>query len=461
MPVELTDPRWFVLAGVVFVAVALGGSVLRRLPITAAVLYLVIGAAIGPLGLSLVRLDPIADAGVLELLAELAVIVSLFTAGLKLRAPIQAPRWRRPFRLAFVSMAITVGLIALIGTVGLGLPIGAAVLLGAVLAPTDPVLASDVQVEHPTDDDELRFSLTGEAGLNDGTAFPFVMLGLGLLGVHELGELGVRWLVVDLAWAVAGGIVVGAVLGTLIGRVVLYLRRTHREAVGLDEFLCLGLIGLAYGVALLLGTYAFLAVFAAGLAVRRIERTSTDEAAEPGVVDDETIRHPERGVDPTVAAVDQIGGPAFMASELLSFNERLERIGEVGVVVIIGALVSTTPIPIELVWFAPLLFFVIRPIAVAVGLIGSGTSRPFVALIGWFGIRGIGSLYYLSFAIVHGAGGGPALTLAGITLWIVAISIVVHGISVTPIMRRYEARRDRRKARTSIGPGDAVHREQG
>jgi len=447
MPVELTDPRWFVLAGVVFIAVALGGSVLKRLPVTGAVLYLAIGAAVGPLGLGLVRLDPINDAGLLELLTELAVIVSLFTAGLKLRAPIRSPRWRRPIRLAFVSMAATVGLIAVVGSVGLGLPIGAAVLLGAVLAPTDPVLASDVQVEHPTDHDELRFTLTGEAGFNDGTAFPFVMLGLGLLGLNELGELGGRWVVVDLAWAVTGGLVVGAVLGTIIARIVLYLRRTHREAVGLDEFLCLGLIGLSYGVALLLGTYAFLAVFAAGLAVRRIERTTTDAGSAGGRLDDEAIRRPALGEDPAEVAVDEAGGAAFMASELLAFNERLERIGEVGIVVIIGALASTTPVPVELAWFAPLLFLVIRPVAVAVGLVGAGASGPLLAMIAWFGIRGIGSLYYLSFAIVHGVNGDDGTRLVGLTLWIVVISIVLHGVSVTPIVRRYEAWRDARVRR--------------
>src|SRR5688500_2214817 len=365
MPAEITDPRWFVLAGVVFVAVALGGSVLKRLPVTGSVLYLLIGVVVGPVGLGLVRLDPIRDAGLLELLSELAVIVSLFTAGLKLRAPIVSRRWRRPIRLAFVSMTVTVVLIAFAGTYFLGLPLAAAGILGAILAPTDPVLASDVQVEDPSDTDELRFSLTAEAGFNDGSAFPFLMLGLGLFGLHELGEFGARWLVIDVAWAAAGGLAVGAALGTIVGRIVLYLRRTHQEAVGLDEFLCLGLIGLSYGVALLLGTYAFLAVFAAGLAVRRIERQTTDEAVEPERLAD-VVRGPAGG-DPLKAAVDEIGGPAFMASELLTFNERLERIGEVAIVVIIGALLATTPFPADLVWFAPVLFLVIRPAAVLAG----------------------------------------------------------------------------------------------
>ncbi|CAN5738737.1 cation:proton antiporter [soil metagenome] len=437
MPTELTDARWFVLAGVVFVAIALGGSVLRRLPISGAMLYLVVGVAVGPLFLGLVRLDPLRDAGMLELLTELAVIVSLFTAGLKLREPITSISWRRPIRLAFISMAVTVIIVAVVGHLWLALPLGTAVLLGAVLAPTDPVLASDVQLEHPTDRHALRFTLTGEAGFNDGTAFPFVMLGLGLLGLHELGELGTRWLAVDVIWAVAGGLVVGALLGTLVGRAVLYMRRMHREAVGLDEFLCLGLIGISYGGALLLGTYGFLAVFAAGLAVRRIERLS----AERNDLDDRVVLHPERGGDAAEMAMDQTVGPALMASELLEINERLERVGEVVVVVLIGALLSTTAFPPELLWFTPLLFLGIRPAAVGVGLLGSGTRRPMLALVAWFGIRGIGSVYYLMFAIVHGVGGEDGARLVAITLWLVAISVVGHGLSVAPLMRRSQARR--------------------
>ena len=157
-------------------------------------------------------------------------------------------------------MTITVGLVALVGVYVLGLPLGAAILLGAVLAPTDPVLASDVQLESAADTDRFRFSITGEAGLNDGTAFPFVMLGLGLLGLHELGEGGWRWLTVDVVWAITGGLAIGAAGGMAIGRLVVYLRREHKESVGADEFLALGLIAFVYGAAVLTHTYGFLAV---------------------------------------------------------------------------------------------------------------------------------------------------------------------------------------------------------
>jgi NhaP-type Na+/H+ or K+/H+ antiporter len=124
---------------------ALSGSVLKRLPLSTSLVYLLAGFGLGGYGYNLLRLDPLRDAPLLERLSEVAVIVSLFTAGLKLSPPLSDRRWLIPVRLAFVSMTLTVGLIALAGHFLLGLPIGAAILLGAVLAPTDPVLASDVQ----------------------------------------------------------------------------------------------------------------------------------------------------------------------------------------------------------------------------------------------------------------------------------------------------------------------------
>jgi sodium/hydrogen antiporter len=175
---------WFIITGVLLIAMAVAGTVVQRLPLTTSMVYLTVGLALGSHGLGFIRLDPVPEAAVLERLTEVAVIISLFTAGLKLSLPMDDARWLIPIRLAFASMALTVGLLASIGVAMLGLPLGAAILLGAILAPTDPVLASDVQVQHAEDVDPLRFTLTGEAGLNDGTAFPFVMLGLGLLGLQ-------------------------------------------------------------------------------------------------------------------------------------------------------------------------------------------------------------------------------------------------------------------------------------
>jgi sodium/hydrogen antiporter len=264
----------YVIIGVLLITMALASSVLKRLPLSTSILYLAVGIGLDPSGIGLIQLDPIEDAPVLERLTEVTVITSLFATGLKLRTPLLDDLWRLVLRLTFGSMTLTVLLIALVGVVGLHFSIGAALLLGGILAPTDPVLASDVEVEDPWDKDRLRFSLTGEAALNDDSNSPFVFLGLGLLGVHSFSG-GWHWLAIDVVWATLGGFAIGALLGTLIGKLVLYLRRKHREAIGLDDFLALGLIAITYGLALLTHTYGFLAVFAAGLALRRIERRSS------------------------------------------------------------------------------------------------------------------------------------------------------------------------------------------
>jgi NhaP-type Na+/H+ or K+/H+ antiporter len=427
----LNYTTWYLVVGAVFILMAMSGTVLKRLPLSASMLYLGAGVLIGPQALDLVVFDPTEEAGIVERITEVAVIVSLFTAGLKLRVPLRDPLWKLPAVLASGSMAITVGLIALVGVVALRLPLGAAILLGAVLAPTDPVLASDVQVTGPRDRDRLRFTLTGEAGLNDGTAFPFVMLGLGLLGIHEIGDFGWRWVAVDVLWAIPGGLAVGWLLGTATGKLILFLRREHKETVGLDDFLALGLIALSYGAALLLHTYGFLAVFAAGLALRKIEERAVgaDTAPEDAVA--------QADGDEEALATDPEAAPAYMAQSVLGFSEQLERIGEVAVMLMVGAMVSTAAIPAAAIWFVPLLLLVVRPVAAGIGMIGSRTTRQQQAFIAWFGIRGIGSIYYLMYAIEQGVAERTADLLIGITLATVATSVIVHGVSVTPLMRRY------------------------
>jgi sodium/hydrogen antiporter len=430
----LSFDLWFLVLGGLLVAIALIAARVRHLPLTTTVLYLLVGIALGSFGTGAIRLDPLRHAGFLERVTELAVLVSLFTAGLKFRLAVRDKLWRLPIRLASVSMVVTVGLITLIGTFGLGLPLGAAVLLGAILSPTDPVLASDVQLSHAGDRNRLRFSLTGEAGLNDGTAFPFVMLGLGLLGQHELGVLGWRWLAVDVLWAVAAGLGIGFGLGTLVGRLVLFLRKKHKEAFGLDDFLALGLIGASYGAALLLHSYGFLAVFAAGLALRRIERLATPTDEPPDVREMAAAGSEEE------IATDPEKAPAYMAQAVLGFNEQVERIFEVGVVLLIGGMLSWRFLPPEALWFIPLLFLVVRPLAVLTGLAGARLPRFEKRMIAWFGIRGIGSLYYLTYAIEHGLDPALAETLVGLTLTTITASILIHGISVTPFMRLHEKR---------------------
>lgn len=429
------DPAltWFIVAGLLFIGMALSGSAISRWPLTTAMLYFAVGVLLGPGAAGLLRLDVITHAAALERVTELAVIVSLFTAGLKLRVSLDDRRWLIAARLAVISMAITVALVAAAVVVVLGLPWGVGIIVGAVLAPTDPVLASDVQLEHPFDRNRLRFALTGEASLNDGTAFPFVMLGMGLLGLHELGAGLSRWVLVDVVWATSAGLAIGGLLGTAVAELVLFLRRTHREAVGLDDFLALGLVALTYGLALGLHAYGFLAVFAAGVALRRIERVASMRTGRVA------SRPPARALAPSddEAAVDPHEAPAHMAKAVLGFNEQLERIGELAVVVAVGALLTADLLTWRVLWLPLLLFLAIRPLSVGLGLAGAGVTRREIALSGWFGVRGVGSIYYLTYAISHGLPSPYREEVAGLTLMTVAASVLVHGVTVTPMMARW------------------------
>jgi len=445
---------WSAIIGLLLVVMALSDSVLSRLPLSTSMLYVLVGVAVSPVAFGLSSLTPTSHAKLVEHTAEVVVLLALFTAGLKMSLGLNDGRWLLPVRLAVVSMVVTVACIAAAGTWLLGLSLGAAVLLGGILAPTDPVLASEVELENADDRDRLRFSLTGEAGLNDGTAFPIVLLGLGLLGVHELGPFGGRWFAVDVVWGAACGIGVGAALGTLVGRLVLYLRRTHKEATGLDNFLALGLIGLSYGVAQLAQGLGFLAVFAAGVALRRIEQRETKAAASedgtrgapaPAAVVEKAAANPDPS-HAAQAAVHPQHAPAFLAHAVSRFNEQIERIGEVAAVIVIGMMLWSIEWHHVRWWFIVLLLVVIRPLSVAVGLVGTNTLWSQRTLIGWFGIRGIGSLYYVMYAVNHGIAPEVANTLLALTLSAVVASITLHGISVTPLMTIYERSRRAAKA---------------
>lgn len=397
---------WFLLAGGVFSVMGLSHSALRRLPLSTAILYLALGFGVGT-QIEGVSLHPVKDGKVLEVITEIAVIISLFTAGLKLRQP-SLRSWQIPVRLASLAMVLSVAGVAAVGTWLLGLPLGAAVLLGAVLAPTDPVLASEVQVRDPDDEHRVRFGLTGEAGFNDGAAFPFVMLGLGLLGLHDLGEGGWRWWAVDLVYRTLAGLALGALVGHWVGRLSLWLRKRYHDDVLGEEFLALGLLALSYGLGLAIDAYAFLSVFAAALALSQVERRSH--------LDDRT------------------------APALLRFAEGLELIAEAALVIMLGLLLASFGMAWYWAWFLPVLFLVIRPAAVNLALLGVRLDRVERVQLSWFGIRGIGSLYYLSYAISHGLPEAEARSLVGLTLLVVTASILVHGLTGTPLMRPDESK---------------------
>jgi NhaP-type Na+/H+ or K+/H+ antiporter len=408
----------FLVVGGLMLAMGLLAPFMRRVPVTTAIVYLAVGMLVGPTVLGLFHFNPLKESAVLEVLTEAAVLISLFAAGVKLPAPVTWARWRSPVLLAFLSIAVTVVLIAAFVYYLLELPLGAAVLLGAILAPTDPVLAGDVQVRHPGDRDRLRFNLSCEAGMNDGSAFPFVMLGLGLLGLHGLGESGLRWVLVDVLWSTAGGIALGAAGGVAIAHLAARLRRAQPGSERYDDFIGLGLIGAVYGVAVLAHTWGFLAVFFAAVALRQTELRLAGAGAQA----------PDAGGEPTLAQV---------SVDALVFKEHLERLSEILLVLLIGGTLFLDSWSWRAVGLATFVFVVARPLSVLAGLAGTRTPWPMRGLVSWFGVRGIGSLYYLMYAIEHGLPEWLALEFIHLTLIVVTLSILVHGVSVKPLMQRF------------------------
>ena len=397
---------WAIGIGLLLASMVLFAQYVDRLPVSPALLYLGVGLAVGPAGLGWVRLAPAPHADALELVSEAIVLLSLFAVGVKLGAPRRAGAWNLGIRLASASMLITISLVAAAAAVFLHYSIGAAVLLAAILAPTDPVLASEVQTRHSDDRDRLRFALSAEGGLNDGAAFPFVLLGLGLLGAHHLGPAGIQWLLLDVLWAIVAGLASGYLCGFAAAHAVARFVRTRQELARSGSLLLLGLIAIAYGLAIAINAYAFLAVFAAAVAVKR-----TAPPAE---------------------------AKAEISHSLLDFNEQLERVAEFGIVLALGVMISTSGGSWIGVAIAALLFVIVRPLAVWLSISRRDLPGGQYRFVGWFGIRGVGSLYYLFFAVNHSIDRTLATELIPLVLTVVACSIVAHGISATPLMRRYD-----------------------
>jgi NhaP-type Na+/H+ or K+/H+ antiporter len=441
---------WALVAGLLLIAMAFLGTWMERMPLSPAMLYLGAGFALGPSGAGMLLPDPKAYSPLLERLAEIAVLISVFVTALRISVPLNDRRWRLPISLATGAVVAAVGLVAAAGVVWLAVPLGAAILLGAILAPTDPVLASDVQLDDPRDRDLLRFSLSGEAGLNDGAALPLVLLGMGLLGLHELGAGWRQWLLVDVLWGICAGLAIGWLLGAWVSQLILHLRTRHRLAIGLNEFVALGLIALVYGIALLAHASGFLAVFAAGLALPRMRPLPPAASPQrlPVAMTPGAAAEIEIGEASTPAnATHPAKASAHMAQAVLSFDEQLERFAEVAMVLAVGAMFSYATIPPSALWFVPLLLLVIRPLSILLAGTPAMSSGAQLPLIAWFGIRGIGSVYYLLFAANRGLPDAVAPTIVGLTLVTIVTSIVVHGISLPPLMSRYRRSRTARSGR--------------
>jgi sodium/hydrogen antiporter len=422
---------WYLIIGLLLVLMGMAGSLLKSLPMSPAMLYLGIGYLLGPAGVDLIRIDPRENAELLTQVVEVALLISLFAVGLRLRVELKDPMWRLPFRLGIVGMVITVGLLTALGFYLLGLPLGAALLMAAILAPTDPVLASDVQIQAVGDRDRSRFTLSGEGGINDGTTYPFIMLALVLLGVPEAEDYGSFKAVLLSLWGVVAGLGTGWIMGRLVVKLTLFFRQRYQQALGMEEFLALGLIALSYGIAHAIQGVGFLAAFAAGVAMRRTEHEASGEAKPEQILEKITLSGEGE------AATDPERAPAYMAETILGFNEQLEHIAELAMVLAIGVIISGTGLSLEGALIAAVLLLLIRPVSVWLSLHKAHVGPKQRKLMAWFGIRGIGSLYYLAYVLRYDWNVALEDRIITIVLTVVAISILVHGVTATPIMEKY------------------------
>ncbi|MDQ3634369.1 MAG: sodium:proton antiporter [Acidobacteriota bacterium] len=469
---------WMALVGGLLLLMALSASYLRQTPISTSFIYLIIGIAVSPLGFNVVAIDFEANKVFLEHLTEIAVIISLFVGGLKLRLPLKNKAWRAAFRLALPVMVFSIVCIAVFAHFAFGFDWAIAILLGALLAPTDPVLASSVSVENANDKDRMRYGLSGEAGFNDGMAFPFVVFALLMLENNGIGSWIGGWALHRLVWAVPVGLLIGYGLGFSVGKFAIWLRNHYKDSSAPNDFLALALIALSYVFAELVGAWGFLAVFAAGLGLRYAEIKTVEEnpigdksevfedlkeiADEQNKEDkfadaDESSHTPAENVVDVVREAKAMKEPAIAAgvvvSEAISFGITAERILEVFLVMIVGICIwnywDWRAIPLALVFF-----FLIRPILTQIFLIGTPTGKWQRWMLGWFGIRGIGSIYYLAYALNHGLKSSK-YDLTSLVISIIALSILIHGLSAQPILKKYE---NLIKARDKVKPDKNTNR---
>ncbi len=374
---------------------------------SASLIYLGLGlaAAVAVELIGVAWIDPVADAKLIERLSEIAVIVALFTTGLKIDRALSWRSWSSVGRLLALVMPATIAAVALFGTQVMGLSLGAAIILGAVLAPTDPVLAGDVGVGPPGEEDEAEpnFSITAEAGLNDGLAFPFVFLGVFVAGEGGTAWVG-EWLSADVAYGIAVGVAIGTAAGYGIAALAIRLRDARLLAHELDGFVAVAAVLTIYGLAELAGSYGFLAAFAGGLAFRRYEHDH------------------------------EYQGRVHEGAEVV------ENFSELALILLLGSVVTLAGLgePGVPGWMlAGALILLIRPLTALAAFAGSGIGWRERSFVAWFGVRGIGSLYYVAVAI-----GTGVLTAAeeSTIFWTVAVcvitSIAVHGTTATPISRR-------------------------
>jgi sodium/hydrogen antiporter len=382
---------------------------LKRLPLTLAILCVALGVAVFSTGLLAFDPDPRTWDTATERLTELVVIISLMGAGLKLDRPPGWRKWSTTWRLLAIAMPLTIAAVAFLGWAGLGFSLAMALLFGASMAPTDPVLAADVQVGPPKsgDEDEVRFGLISEAGLNDALAFPFVHLAiLAAAGGLAAQEGLLDWFSVKVGWKLLAGLGAGLLIGKVLGHLLFRSRRGLSKLA--DGLIALAATLITYALAEMIHGYGFLAVFICAVMIRGSERDHE------------------------------------FHQEMHDFSDQIERLLMMLLLVLFGGALANGLLS-SLTWTDALIgiavVFVVRPVAGLIAMTGSGHPWRERLLLAFLGIRGVGSVYYIAYGINHGDFGNSE-RLWAVVGFIILLSIIVHGVTATPLLARRRAVED-------------------
>jgi len=395
------------LLGLAALSMAWMPAISRKIRVSYSVIFVLAGMALFTLPGDIFPLPhPLRENEITLHFTELVVIISLMGSGLRIDQPFSLSRWKIPFRLVSITMVLSILAVTLISVYFLGLPWPSALLLGAVLAPTDPVLASDVQVSPPNTPDasEVRFNLTAEAGMNDGSAFPFTWLAIMAAGAGESWPDLTWWALYYLLYKIGAGLLIGWLFGKLLAWILFILPQKKPAWKTSDGLVSLAATLVVYSLTEMVQGYGFIAVFAAAVTLRNSE-----------------LFHK-------------------LHTTLHEFIDQVERILVAIVLLLLGgSIVKQLLDPLNTVMVVAAVFFVlfIRPLAALIVLGGSRMARGEKMAVSFFGIKGIGSFYYLAFALEE-AHFSEADTLWAITGFTVMLSIAIHGLTATRVMEKLE-----------------------
>lgn len=395
-----------VVLGVGCLGMAWMPALTKRAYISYSIIYVLFGFALYSLIGGLPEADPMHEENITMRLTEMVVIVSLMGTGLKMNEPFSFKKWAVPLKLVSITMLLSIALTTVLGYVWLGLTLPSALLIGAALAPTDPVLASDVQLGSPRDksNSDVRFSLTAEGGLNDGMAFPFTWLAIALATNAFTPDLMKSWFIKDLLFKIVLGITSGFLLGKGLSYLIYKLPGKAKLTTFGDGFVALSATLLVYGITELIHGYGFIAVFIAAITLRDAERNNEYHL------------------------------------KLHEFTDQIERICVAIVLILFGGSIASgilSPLTWELIVFAVVAILFIRPLCAYFSLFGTGLDKREKAVVSFFGIKGVGSLFYLSFAL-NEASFDDTPELWALVSVIILFSILIHGLTATKAIQKIE-----------------------